>query len=239
MFQDTLLESSSTAPARKRWPMATAFLLETLLAGILVAVPLLSTGIIPASAHDHISAPLQSIEIAGRPANSHPSRGNPGGHSTTAEVVTINNAHTLHIGAPRQIAVNNPCPLCPVEPDRFDIGGLPKDLADSGSSLPPSVASPKRPLHVSELSQAMLEHKVEPVYPRIAWLSGISGVVKLHAIIGRDGSVQSLSLISGHPILAAAALEAVAQWRYRPYLLNGEPVEVETFITVNFRKAGR
>lgn len=239
MFQDTLFESSSTVPARTRWPMATAFLLETLAAGILVALPLLSTGIIPVSAYDHLSTPLQRIEVASRAANSHPSRSNPGAHAADAEVVTINNTHARHIDAPSQIAVNNPCPLCPVEPDRFDVSQLPKGLADSDHYLPPSVASPKKRLRFSELSQAMLVRRVEPVYPRLAQLSGISGVVKLHAIISKDGSVQSLSLISGHPILAAAALEAVAQWRYRPYLLNGQPVEVETFITVNFRKAGR
>lgn len=84
----------------------------------------------------------------------------------------------------------------------------------------------------------MLVHRVEPVYPRIAQMAGITGTVKLHAIIGKDGSIQSLSLISGHPILAAAALEAVQEWRYRPYFLNGEAVEVETFIAVNFRKEG-
>ena len=64
----------------------------------------------------------------------------------------------------------------------------------------------------------------------------IQGQVKLHAIIARDGWIQSLNAISGHPLLVHAALEAVGQWRYRPYYLNGEAVEVETFITVNFRK---
>jgi protein TonB len=77
---------------------------------------------------------------------------------------------------------------------------------------------------------------VEPIYPRIATLTGIQGQVKLHAIIARDGTIQSLNAISGHPLLVHAALDAVGQWRYRPYVLNGEAVEVETFITVNFRK---
>lgn len=238
MFLETLLESSSTNPSRKRWPMAAAFVLETLAAGILVTVPLLSTGIIPVSAHDRISAPLQSIEIANRAAGPGPSRGSSGAHATAAAVITINNANALHIGATRPMISEPPCPLCPDAANRFGTGSLPDGLAGTGNSTP-SLESPKKRLRFSELSQAMLVHKVEPAYPRLARLSGISGVVKLHAIIGKDGSVQSLSLISGHPILAAAALEAVAQWRYRPYLLNGQPVEVETFITVNFRKAGR
>jgi protein TonB len=77
---------------------------------------------------------------------------------------------------------------------------------------------------------------VEPVYPHIAVLTGMQGQVKLHAIIARDGTIQSLSAVSGPPLLVRAALDAVGQWRYRPYILNGEAVEVETFITVNFRK---
>jgi len=60
------------------------------------------------------------------------------------------------------------------------------------------------------------------------------GEVVLHAIIGRDGVVSSLELVRGHPLLAPAAIEAVREWRYRPYTLNGEPVEVETLITVRF-----
>jgi periplasmic protein TonB len=79
--------------------------------------------------------------------------------------------------------------------------------------------------------------KVDPVYPRMAVVAHTYGAVQLHAIIAKDGSIQSLSVVSGHPILAQAALDAVRQWRYKPYVLNDEPVEVETFITVNFRPA--
>jgi protein TonB len=82
-------------------------------------------------------------------------------------------------------------------------------------------------------------NRVEPVYPHLAAIAGIQGQVKLHAIIARNGSIQSLNAISGHPLLVRAALDAVGQWRYRPYYLNGEAVEVETFITVNFRKEAR
>ena len=95
-------------------------------------------------------------------------------------------------------------------------------------------SGPKR--IVSQLDEGQLVNRVEPVYPHIASISGIQGQVKLHAIIARDGRIQSLNVISGHPLLAHAALEAVEQWRYRPYILNGERVEVETFITINFRK---
>lgn len=94
----------------------------------------------------------------------------------------------------------------------------------------------RKPLRLSELSLAQLLRRVDPVYPKIALLSGVQGEVKLHAIIARDGRIMSLSVINGHPLLVRAAEDAVSQWRYRPYYLNGEPVEVETFITVHFTK---
>jgi protein TonB len=79
---------------------------------------------------------------------------------------------------------------------------------------------------------------VNPVYPPLARQARISGTVVLRAVIGKDGSIQNLSLVSGHPMLAPAAIDAVKQWKYKPYLLNGEPVEVDTEIQVNFTLAG-
>jgi TonB family protein len=76
--------------------------------------------------------------------------------------------------------------------------------------------------------------RVNPVYPQEAKEKGIQGAVVLHAIIGTDGTVQELTVISGPPELQASAIEAVKQWVYKPYLLNGDPKEVETTITVNF-----
>ena len=90
------------------------------------------------------------------------------------------------------------------------------------------------PYPISNFTEGYLLHRVEPIYPRPALLAGIRGEVRLHAIIAKDGTIQSLTVISGHPMLVTAALDAVRQWRYRPYLLNHEPLEVETLITVNF-----
>ena len=83
----------------------------------------------------------------------------------------------------------------------------------------------------------MVLHKVEPAYPKIALGARIAGIVLLKAVIGKDGDIKELQVVSGHPILVPAAIDAVKQWRYRPYLLNGEPVEVETNITVTFQIA--
>jgi len=88
------------------------------------------------------------------------------------------------------------------------------------------------------VTNGLLVHKVEPPYPVLAKAARIQGDVVLKAIIDREGNIQDLQLMSGHPMLAPAAIEAVKQWRYRPYLLNGQPVEVETTITVIFTLTG-
>jgi protein TonB len=68
----------------------------------------------------------------------------------------------------------------------------------------------------------------------MAKVTRTQGTVILHALISRDGAIENLQLMSGHPLLVPAALEAVSQWRFRPYVLNGQPIEVETEITINF-----
>jgi periplasmic protein TonB len=80
----------------------------------------------------------------------------------------------------------------------------------------------------------MLKVKIEPVYPPLAKDKGIQGTVRLHAIVGRDGAMQQIEVISGQPLLVQAALDAVRQWKYRITYLNGEPVEVDTTIDINF-----
>jgi periplasmic protein TonB len=107
----------------------------------------------------------------------------------------------------------------------------------NGPRILPLPEPPVRPVRqkVSEgVMAGALVHRVDPAYPTIARNMRLSGVVRLRAIIAADGSVQQLELLSGHPILAQAAKAAVEQWRYRPTLLDGVPVEVETYITVTF-----
>jgi len=85
-----------------------------------------------------------------------------------------------------------------------------------------------------EVQHANLVRKVKPSYPHTAIIMRIQGAVILEAIIDREGRVENLKVLSGHPLLIPAAFEAVQQWRYRPTLLNGQPVEVVTQVTVNF-----
>ena len=83
--------------------------------------------------------------------------------------------------------------------------------------------------------EGMLVHRVLPVYPPMARATRTAGRVELQATISRTGTIENLHVASGPSLLLQAAIDAVRQWRYRPYLLNGEPVEVETTINVDFR----
>jgi protein TonB len=86
--------------------------------------------------------------------------------------------------------------------------------------------------------EGSLIRRVQPVYPPLARTARIQGPVVLVALISKAGTIEDLHAISGPPMLVRAAVEAVSQWRYRPYILNSEPVEVETQITVNFLLSG-
>jgi protein TonB len=88
------------------------------------------------------------------------------------------------------------------------------------------------------MMEGNLLHRVQPDYPTLARQVRVQGQVVLRAIISREGTIENLQVLSGHPMLVQAAVNAVRQWRYRPYVLNGEPVEVETQVTVNFVLSG-
>lgn len=124
------------------------------------------------------------------------------------------------------------------------LGGVIGGIITSTSNLAsiPKMSTPvvlPRRVRISQgVIKGMLIQKIEPNYPPIARSARIQGDVVLTAIISRSGDIENLALVSGHPMLVPAAMEAVKQWHYRPYLLNGEPTEVETTITVTFRIAG-
>jgi len=118
------------------------------------------------------------------------------------------------------------------------MGGVIGGIISSTPMAVPKVATPQRVRVSQGVSQGLLIRKVQPTYPPLARQARIQGQVMLQALISKDGSIENLRLISGHPMLAPAALEAVKQWKYKPYMLNGEPVEVETTVQVNFTLAG-
>lgn len=135
-------------------------------------------------------------------------------------------------------AVHKPAPEEPVQPPALAMAGEPgsQDLSGIVTSTPVSVPQPAQMLRVSQgVSQGLLLKKVQPVYPSQALQMRQQGAVQLQAIISKEGNIRNLKVLSGAGILARAAVDAVRQWKYRPYYLNGEPVEIQTQITVNFR----
>jgi periplasmic protein TonB len=136
-------------------------------------------------------------------------------------------------------------------PEREDVQGvldIPGSITDStGTGSPYGVgivdARPQPPrvedvphekkrIHESHIDPALLTRRIDPVFPSLARQTRRSGKVELHALIGADGSVQELQVVSGDPLFVNSALDAVRQWHYRPTYLNGRPVEIDTFITV-------
>jgi protein TonB len=123
-------------------------------------------------------------------------------------------------------------------------GGVMGSVMGGAGTGPPVVvkaepAKPKGPARISGgvIAGTILE-KTQPIYPPIAKAAHVQGSVVLHAIIGKNGSIQDLKVISGPAMLQSAALDAVKQWRYKPYILNGDPTEVDTTVTVNFNLGG-
>lgn len=127
------------------------------------------------------------------------------------------------------------------------VGGVPGGSADgvlggiiggAPGGLPPP-PKPTEPMRVGgNVMAARITNEVKPIYPQIAKMAHVQGTVVLHAIIAEDGTIQQLTVISGHPLLRQAALDAVKQWRYQPTTLNGQPTKVDTTIDVVFDMSG-
>jgi len=115
------------------------------------------------------------------------------------------------------------------------IGGLP---AAAPPPPPKAAPPPPKPVGIQKIGgnviAANLINPVKPVYPPLAKMARQQGTVKFEAMISKEGTIEELKVVSGPPLLIQAAQDAVKQWRYKPTILNGEPVEVQTTIDVNF-----
>jgi len=231
MFRETLLESSPARRKSKRWPMATAFAVELVVGGFLIVLPLLYSGVLPVSAQPPLYAPISSVQVERAQQNNN-SHGGGGPHYGNQRPSVLSFDLQQQQEACLTCTASTSASSDPGPGPDLDVGG-------GGPSVPwlPSVREDPKFERVkrSHLDEALLINKVEPIYPKLALLAGIRGEVRLHAIIAKDGTIQSITVVNGHPLLVRAAEDAVRQWRYRPYVLNKEPVEVETFITVNFK----
>jgi periplasmic protein TonB len=155
------------------------------------------------------------------------------------------------IAIPVRVHKTQEAPPPPVDTNAGPVGGVPNGVAGGvpggvlsdvlrGAHSMPMLAKTPEPVPVkririaSRVAEANLIHDVPPQYPPEAGRERIEGTVVLMAVIGKDGSVEDVQVVSGLPLLAQAAIEAVKQWRYKPYLLNGEPTEIDSRITINF-----
>lgn len=222
------------SPSRP-WTTALAFLMNATLLTLAILLPMIRPDQLPDFRFREITPPYSAprpIEVTttvAQPTNTsaslddrtfrYPSR-IPHGYS---------NAPDRPVGPPGNLIVgtgNN-------NADTFI--GIPIPLTPNPPPVAASVAPPRpTKIIVSHLDEGMLIRRVQPIYPNVARMARVQGSVVLSALINTHGEIEGLQVISGSPLLTQAALDAVRQWRYRPYILNGSPIAVQTQVTVNF-----
>jgi protein TonB len=244
MFADSLLDSPWADRSRRGWTTLVSFAVQAVAVGSLFLLPLLYTQGLP-------QLQLIAALVAPTPPPAPPAPGparNP--HQTTSNLSSEGKVIAPR-SVPKEILHLNE----PTAPPPLDVAGLrvPGGTGDpmvpnsvlrsigSGPSVivpPPPPAPSTHPPRVSRMMEGNLIYRVQPQYPTLARQARVQGTVLLRALIGRDGKIENLQVLNGHPLLVQAAVDAVRQWRYRPYYLNSEPIEVETQVTVNFTLSG-
>jgi protein TonB len=246
MFEDSLIESGGRLKTKRGATTAISFVLQALLVGVLVLIPLIFTEALP-------KTQLMTFLVAPPPPPPPP----PPPAAAPVRVVKqiqsdlVNGQLRTPTKIPQKVQMIKEDEAPPPEMSTGGVvGGVPGGVPGGQmggviggiiSSTPvavPKVATPQRVRVSLGVSQGLLVKRVQPNYPPLARQARIQGQVLLQAEISKDGTIENLRLISGHPMLAPAAIEAVKQWRYRPYMLNGEPVAVETQVQVNFTLSG-
>ena len=243
MFADSLLDSAWAHDSRRGWTTAVSFAVQIFAVAVLVLLPLIYSEGLPAvqwAAHIVAPAPPPGPPVPAQARNTPPPASNVSADQRLITPTQIPD-HTAMI-------TDDVLPP-PPDPGRYVEGAIGDRGARDGvmhsilSSItniipPPVRPTVARPPMISHMMEGNLIHKIQPDYPPLARQARIQGNVVLHAIIDKDGRVGELQVISGHPLLVQSALEAVKNWRYQPTQLNGEPVEVDTTITVSFVLGG-
>jgi periplasmic protein TonB len=246
MFEEMVVSNAKNKKTNKPWTVFISMVLQIAFLALLILIPLIYTEALPKTL-------MSSILLAPPPPPPPPPP------PAAVQVVHVKPvAHLMEAGklvAPKAIPKDIKIikeEEAPPDVGAGMVGGVPGGVAGgsmggviggviggAGSSAapPPPKVTPKRITVGGNVQAAHLVNRVQPVYPPLARQTRISGTVKLHAIIGKNGAVEQLQVVSGHPLLVQSALDAVRQWRYQPTLLNGEPVEVDTEIDVIFSLA--
>ena len=242
MFAESMIETSWAQRTRRSWTTLTSFGLQAAVIGLLLLIPILQTAGVP------LGHTLPTPISWGAPPPARP---------PIREHVTVVNQSNLadnklitppsiprHVAmisetvAPPQVSYNSG----PGVEGGTGTGSADGILNSIGTTRPavlmPTPPPATRTFRTSNILEGSLIRRVQPIYPPLARTARIQGSVLLAAVISKDGTMQHVQAISGHPMLIQAAVAAVSQWRYRPYILNGEPIEVDTQITVNFILGG-
>lgn len=244
MFEQLVESNPIRQRTNKPWTIALSFFLQCLVLVILILIPLIYTEAIDLKQ-------LSSTFLVAPPPPPPPPP--PPAAAPVVKVKPI--ARLMQAGKmmaptaiPKQIAMIKEEELPPEVNVAGVVGGVPGGVPGGqaggvlggiiggiGSNLPPPPKeAPKRIRVGGQVQQAKLINQIRPVYPPLAKQARIQGTVRLQAVIAKDGAIIELQVVSGHPLLVQAALDAVRQWRYQPTLLNGDPVEVQTTIDVVF-----
>jgi len=244
MFADSLLEFG-VQRKRKFFATTTSFIVNCLVILLMLAVPLMFTEELP-------RAQLLTFLVAPPPPPPPP----PPAAAEVQRVVHQIQTDMLNNGELRtpskipqkiQMIKEDEAPP-PMPASGGVVGGVPGGIpggqlggvigsviSSTNSAVPRFVPVVPQRIRISQgVTKGLLIHREEPTYPVLARSARVQGEVVLSAVIDTNGQITNLQLVSGHPMLVPAAISAVKQWRYKPYLLNGQPVEVETTITVIF-----
>lgn len=241
-----LIYSASKTGNWKRATIPIAYIVEVILVGVLILIPLIYTEALPKSTlMVSLTAPPPPPPPPPPPAAAPP--------KVVIHRVTVEDIMKAPTVIPKTIRQVRDEPEPPPQAAVGVVGGVPGGVpgGSAGGVIggiiggvgtappppPPKAATPKRIRVGGQVESAKLIFQPKPEYPPLAKMARIQGTVRLEAVISKDGTIQDLKVVSGHPLLVKSALEAVQRWRYQPTLLNGDPVEVVTEIDVNFTLA--
>jgi protein TonB len=238
MFEDSLVESRDfEVSSSKRWTALASIGLQVAVAGLVIAVPLFHPEALPF----RLDAPRVLVPLLPKPPVVVERVSSASSSSPTSAAVPSVTRPLIFSQSSGGAPVNESPQFASFGGGMGTTDGLPIGIGVSGG---PSVSvvsakAPAAPLRVSKgVLQGMLIAPIRPVYPAIAKAAGVQGAVVVEAVISRTGAIESLHVVSGPLMLQGAAMDAIREARYQPYRLNGEPTEVQTVITVNFRMGG-
>ena len=236
MFEDSLMESGGRIKTNQKWTGLISTLVQLGLVGFLVLLPLIFTEALP-------KGQLTTWLVAPPPPPPPPPPAAPQIQHVQKVSEIVDGALRTPSKIPKKVQMieHEEAPQQNSGVVGGVVGGVPGGSSGGviggiiGSAAPPpKVAAPQKLRVSSGVVEGLKLNAPNPTYPQMARIAHIQGDVILQATISKGGIVENLRAVQGHPILIQAAMDAVKQWKYKPYILNGEPVEVETTIKVQF-----